>query len=708
MPLQSVLASHNGCAYVQFTRCEYHGYYTNAQMIDSINESDWLWPTGHTGINSVSKFMAVLRTDISRTPAICDPALPTHTTPPGPNNVPCDNNSQLIGASYIINTMLGYDPATFLVKNPDGSVNQLATVANGINNARKPANLNTLQTIVQYYQDNGMVEWNKVISYGMGVPRSDTIVMNHTADVTSYINTFGQTDPYIVFKNPDGTVYQINKTCGNITGTAHALFLPGFIATPIAEGPTLTPDTEQPNQATFRGRVNLTKRATVTVNRSFFIQRASGGTTPMVPAPTYTHTFPSGTTTLQPPLTPLIVRLLTGPTSANPGDQVCMSMTIRPGSGFAQADGTVIPPIGPTSEPSIACTTVVARPYVRTYGYDSFIGISNGSRGTECPGWHDALYKLAIGDTSAQFVNGFAKPGVRTLGAGSQLGLLSLGPVSGFGSAVLRNGPPTSIKGLTFANTGVPNDGGLLTNGYVHCPNDYFGISKTGMTSFGGGAIDVGNAALFPANSGIHRIFKSAGNLTVRGTVPVGVQIIIYTNGNLVVSGNVNYSPGPYASEDLIPSLIVNVHGNMYVSSNVTNLDGSYVVQPQAAPNSGRIFTCTDRTSSPVGAPFQDNTAGRTAMIAQCGSQLTVHGQFVAQAVIMNRTYGSLRYSKAGERPRGTPADLHSCGGVLNLICGSEVFDVTPDLYIGPTALPANTGSTLGSYDYIVSLPPVL
>jgi len=69
------------------------------------------------------------------------------------------------------------------------------------------------------------------------------------------------------------------------------------------------------------------------------------------------------------------------------------------------------------------------------------------------------------------------------------------------------------------------------------------------------------------------------------------------------------------------------------------------------------------------------------------------------------RTFGTLKDAQAGEFP-GNPT--RPCGnGPPASVCGAEVFNLSPELYLSNPAVLQPSGAA-PTYDSITNLPPVL
>lgn len=266
-------------------------------------------------------------------------------------------------------------------------------------------------------------------------------------------------------------------------------------------------------------------------------------------------------------------------------------------------------------------------------------------------------------------------------GAGTQYAAFALSYIQAFVTGQ-GSGPPDS---LAFANTGIgalPTEvfGGKL--GSESAIPDYFADHPSSPTQ------SPGTITTVPAGANV--IYVN-GNETIDlsgsgGNVPNGSHTTIYVNGNVTIVSNIYFS-GSYNTLADIPSFSVVARGNIYIKPAVTSLSGSYVAEPDVdavthAVSQGNIYTCT--TVPFILAPGDSSlTVDVGSFYDTCNQHLDVYGTFVARAVELLRTYGSLDAAPAA------PA---------------ETFHYTPDLWLatGPGSTTSDT------YDAITELPPVL
>jgi len=174
-------------------------------------------------------------------------------------------------------------------------------------------------------------------------------------------------------------------------------------------------------------------------------------------------------------------------------------------------------------------------------------------------------------------------------------------------------------------------------------------------------------------------------------------RIAIYITGNAYIEQDITFKDTAWATPDDVPSFYLVATGDIYVSPDVSELDGVYVAK-------GAIYTCA-----------QDNFTKfpSATMYDACSNQLTVNGAFIAQQVYLYRTYGSLRNSLGGEspiNPNGGDCTINTrLAGRSNLYdCAAEVFNFSPETFLGKPALGSPPSSGITKYDFISSFSPVL
>ena len=392
------------------------------------------------------------------------------------------------------------------------------------------------------------------------------------------------------------------------------------------------------------------------------------------------------------------------PASAPPlkaGDRVCISYTVEPETGEMTSSGTPLNYSGSVDSSQICSEAVVDMPYAHFFGLDVSAGGSFANGDDKCLASSPPAYGIVA------FVKGTG-PLVR--GSAVQFGALATGPINGFGSASLRTSQPTAKNGLTFANTPAPTLGSL-GSGSKHCVPDYFSTKPATLTN------SLTNPVSLTPFSGVgdpatpkQYWYGAVGGRTVisgfsgANGINKGHRIAIYVTGDVYINDDIKFRQAiTWSSPDDVPSFYLIAKGNIYISPNVDQLDGVYVAQPNGTPGSGTINTCAKNYGNFPRSELYDN----------CTKQLVINGAFVAQKVNLYRTFASLRNSLGGESPLVSPGNCSANvsqgqfrGG--NYDCAAEVFNFSPETFLGKPALGSAPGSAITKYDFITSLSPVL
>lgn len=343
---------------------------------------------------------------------------------------------------------------------------------------------------------------------------------------------------------------------------------------------------------------------------------------------------------------------------------------VPPGSGQATT-GTLVAAVpgnhtvtmtlsgGPVLSPGGNCewtVQVASKPYFRVYGGDVLAGASGF--GTCLPGAGD------IRAWNRGPANGWS-------GAGTQLAAYAVGAIDQFASAQSRSTDPTPPEDLTFANTS-GTYGGNWGAGNIPCQEDYFKF-RTGSDP--GAFFDL---------SGINGAFSRSGPTTITGgSVPQGRRIAIYVDGDVAITGNIQFA-GAYNGVDRIPSIRIIARGNIYIAPGVTNVDAVLIAQPNGA-SGGTIVTCSN---GGFGPPLVSQLIG---VVLSCRNKLTVYGALLAREIRFMRTQGTVRESD----------NSHDSSNPTI----AEVIIYSPEVWL---ANAAGTPPGREPYEAFTSLPPIL
>jgi hypothetical protein len=298
-------------------------------------------------------------------------------------------------------------------------------------------------------------------------------------------------------------------------------------------------------------------------------------------------------------------------------------------------------------------------PYVSVYGNDVIAETINTYYNTE------------------ERTQNYANPAPVSGGSSVQFAAMAIRNINGFASAKMRDSDPRAIKGLTFANVGADTYGGNF--GGTNRISPYYALIPTGMD---------------PEDSGY--ILNGLG-------ITPGDSQTIYVDGDAFITGDISYTEENEWTPSNIPQFRLIVRGNIYIGSGVTNLAGLYVAEKRDNNTGGNIITC----SNPAGnGPMPINQ-----IYTDCVQQLTINGSFIAHnKVILNR-YGnsSLRYVRPDTEFPYTNNNIPCANNIQRGTCAAEVFNFSPEMYLGvPADTKPTSSTTQGKYDSIISLPPVL
>ncbi len=599
-----------------------------------------------------------------------------------------------VGAAFIIDAMLGESGPAVCEWYTGSATTTTCTWQAGV--AYAIANLPQWDTDVSYYAAQGWITWDQVITYPTGTPDSAHVCYSGQAScIRASVGTHDPGDPEdiairadpqvyvfnsLIFHNPNGTVFEISRTCGNVAGEFKPL-VPPPTATPVTCG----------NATPSQSLLQSGDLFSVTLNASF----------PSGPPPTFTNftvsipSVPYSNNGAVPTVSGQTITYTTSSLRAPPAGTYPISWQLFNGA-------TALTPV---------CTGTLSvndLPYFSAYGADVRAGgdftpgcqTGSGTTGGTLGGWYDNQTAVA--------------------GAHALFGAIAIGQITGFGSAQgITAGPNTQPMGLTYANAG-PGAGGSTSSatlpqmggdyGAAHC---FYSPTQPGST-----VADITNPATIGSatlTTGAHSYSAVSQNLNLTGgTVGLGDSLGIYvTGGSVYISPNgvtnvngIEYNTAGWTinsgGKTNIPSFtLVVTGGNIYIDPNVTELDGTYVAEADSSGNGGKIYTCGDDYGAGVFEPMPT-----ASMYNNCNKQLTVDGSLVADQVDLMRTMGSLKDATSSEGPNSAArACLNS--SVNSPVCAAEVIESGPEEYLStPATAPPNEGTPY--YNAITSLPPVL
>ncbi len=399
------------------------------------------------------------------------------------------------------------------------------------------------------------------------------------------------------------------------------------------------------------------------------------------------------------------------------GDVITIKIQIDRATGYVGPGGSN-DVVGAAPADDFSDSTVVDRPYVRTYGADVVAG--GQFTGNPTP--------------SIKGINAYTRnANLTTAGSGAEFAAIALDTVNGFASDNLRDPPrfssiPLRLSGLTFASPGgaISGLGGKFAASRL--ATDYYKKTRMpDMTQVPGttNQILLQSSGAAGADNGKQNWVKApATGLELRNP-GVGVKYAkrhtLYVEGNVVIKDNIIYDKTDptesWGSLAGIPNFSLIVKGNIYISSDVEQLDGLYVAQPKDIaggtnndPATGKIYTC----SKPDGSLYGD-----AELYNFCRTKLTINGALVSQETKFLRTFGTLSERPFGgthssptytketfQFSAGQPAPLTPGFRPTDTDRAAESINLGPEMYLSrPVFFSRSNG---GTYDYFVALPPVL
>lgn len=332
--------------------------------------------------------------------------------------------------------------------------------------------------------------------------------------------------------------------------------------------------------------------------------------------------------------------------TAGLGDQACVRILINKDRGFSDGYQTV------GSQNVRFCINVAEQGAVQVRDNGVWAG---GDFDSSPTGYGTPWCSVSSGSRQDGFITG-ARLG--SFGSYAEYIVGATWDITNWGS--------TSVTGsrLHIANT--PGSGRLNSEGLCFTNlNTYLSrdTSVAGISTFNGG---------FPGSDG-QFIYTGVSDLTINAqTIPIGRQITIISDRDVIIRGDIEYASGPM-TRDQLPSLIIVTTGNIDIDRRVERLDGIFHAE-------GVINTCE---INPGIAPAQLDAT-------RCSNQLTINGMFVAEDIEFRRTYGGL----SGNNPNGGRAP-------------AEIFENTAEVYLADHYMLSDYEPDL-TIDRLIDLPPAL
>lgn len=516
----------------------------------------------------------------------------------------------------------------------------------------------------------GTITWfvNQHLNCGVGntywQPAYDDIAPYTNNAANSTCEDAGVKEDFIVFRNTaNQVVYTIRRPCMNPMGTLGVL--PDNVPPDYKLTPTVT--------SMVNGDAADTAEPGDTINFTYTVKNAGAVASPSNTSCTIWANVKSGYYASGTPMAsgsnPGVAtgcpKSFAGKTTVTVGSEtinagsgnqtICRSFQVAPSSASV------------ASAIDEACVVVATKPYVRSYGGDVSVGGGLANADGSC----------TATPSNSSVISWNREAGGAWGGAGTQYAVFAMGEIQDFASGLGNSGSATAQPpaDLSFANTSVDTANGDFGGdwGDAQCIPDYY---STMPASAAGNPLPGGNVSAWGDGA-----YSASGQVTVSGgNVNPNQRTQVFIDGDLYITGNVTYA-GSWASAK-IPLMEFVVKGNIFIDADVSQLDGVYIAQDDGSNTKGIIYTCAD-SFTPISVDAN--------MYGKCdNTKLTVNGSFVANSIRLMRTKGSVKQGQAGDNPSASTA--------------GEVFNYNPALWIAQPS----TGSNVGKYDSVTSLPPIL
>lgn len=335
-----------------------------------------------------------------------------------------------------------------------------------------------------------------------------------------------------------------------------------------------------------------------------------------------------------------------------PGDQVCSYIVVNKWSVINDAEAPSV------VASNVDCVKVGKRPQMQITGSDSYAG-----GGFEATGYSSN-----------------SLTGNNNRGSYSQYGLLTnRGAINNFGSSgwttLANKGQACKLSYRNSNNSNTATSGCIATlgagqlNRALSLPT--MPASATRLTS---GTV----SNLSGLHSGVYYYDGSSDLIINSGTIPVGVNVTIYSAKGVRINGNIGYDISARRNDltQLSSLTIVANSGDIKVDGAVSSINANLVAK------NGCFISCADTGSSDLG------------IIGKCRNKLVINGAVVAKTgVQLRRTFGG-----------GNANGFNQYDG-NNIASTSEWFNYTPDVWLSGSAASLKRAPSSFTTTSVSSLP---
>ena len=347
------------------------------------------------------------------------------------------------------------------------------------------------------------------------------------------------------------------------------------------------------------------------------------------------------------------------------GTKVCFKSAVYPANSGSDLNMKATPDGATWAESNPICLTVAKRPSVQVWGGNVF---SSGSINTGL-----AVKRNLAGIAGAEYDPNTGS-GPYVFGSWSELGVISLGQVSGFTSgsstgyasisqdAVLTPNPFSNnasvsqpgggntsnfrnLSNLSFANT--TNGNSVSGTGDINSArsiNNDHSLLESFVSSFAGegtrskALADNESIAIAPdaEDDGIVRYYNDGGTINV-GDINVGRnKIKVISAQNVNVNGNIYYTEDTgdgYGSLIHVPKVLIYAANNILIDCNVNHLDAVLIAS--------NVVTCNNLADETDTLKSLNDRAKAKINDSVNSKQLYINGAVITNNLVANRTYGA-------------------------------------------------------------------
>lgn len=508
---------------------------------------------------------------------------------------PCaEVQKQALGAAMIVNTMMGVDPlASFVSPQIQGRVIEGVTSARNL--------FGSWSTLVRSYNSAGLVDWNFKTVESPDHLNSTWQPLNMSGyqwgqDDVFFVNPNIYPVAEIKFSTPSGVLYEINRRCGNLSGTV--LPFPSFNVNGLLQSGAGTPP----------GGSVASPGGPIQTGQNYVIRPGAWNAGPAQSLPqTYTLSYPS------------TVSITSTNGGSDNGSSITWSGINIPSTGIGSA---IFRDVGFQAKPGVVNGTVIT--------FSLVVGPRDPSGANAPPVTlsyilQDPRYPTVKGDN-----------GDIHAGGGNCDASVGQGKLQGHAKATTAGQYVVSSSDL-LGNVGSNVSGDSLklgTDGNYSqsCRPDLLKVADDYVAR--GGAVSTlpcdpsaCNILLSTTPSGVY-IYNGSAPINIRGVITSKITLVA-KNASVRINGPITLGSQSFSARQ-IPSLGVIAGGDITIPAAVTRVD-AYLYSGSA------INTCVEENSTCATPPLLINgfIMGKTLKLNRIGKSNST-GDQLAERIVLN------------------------------------------------------------------------